>query len=228
MEWEDMFGPAAQQPGQARQVSTALATLQAACDTEPPASLMVAHMALSCAGYLRAATHEGVRVELPNAPRDVIEPGAMAAVSFPLAGKSMGFTSRVLEVETTDTGTLRVTLDVPEALQAGNNRASVRIPVPDKTLSVAFVQGEKPELVQPIDLSLHGILIEFPADRVPDISAGHRRMIVLKLGDRKVLLEAEVRRRDGARYGLAFIIRGTRPTAFVRIISQLQYLTTAT
>lgn len=223
-----MFGPDITKPAKSRPVSTALATLQAASETEPPASLMAAHMPLSSTGFLRGATHDGIVVELPHLASDALRPGAVAALSFPLAGRPVGFTSEVLSVQMTDRGVVRVTLAVPETIRTDNLRASIRIPVPDRTLSAAVLENEKPLIVRAIDISLHGILIEFPRDRVPEIDEGTHRMLVLKLGQRKVLLEAEVRRRDGARYGMAFVVRGDRPPKLVKIIAQLQYLSTAT
>jgi hypothetical protein len=53
-------------------------------------------------------------------------------------------------------------------------------------------------------------------------------MVALKLGDRKVLLEAEVRRRDGARYGMRFILRDKPPRELIRIISELSARWSAT
>ncbi len=223
-----MFGPDAAKPVKPRPVSTALATLQAACDTEPPASLMAAHMQLSATGFLRAATHDGIAVELPHLPSDALRAGAVAAVTFPLAGTPAGFTSEVLSVQMTDRGVVRVMLAVPEVIRTDNLRASIRIPVPDRTLSAAVLEQEKPLLLRAIDISLHGILIEFPSDRVLELPEGTHRMLVLKLGNRKVLLEAAVRRRDGARYGMAFVVRGERPSELVKILAQLQYLSTAT
>jgi hypothetical protein len=63
------------------------------------------------------------------------------------------------------------------------------------------------------------VLIEFRQGEVPDLAEGHRRMLALKIGDRKVLLEAKVRRRDGARYGMRFVLRDKPPRELTRIIS---------
>lgn len=219
-DWEDMFASAARQLGPRENV--VLTAVKTACDTATPASLMAAHMALSCTGHLRAASSSGVVIELPHPPKDPLQ-GSMVAISYPVAGKATGFTSRVTAVHARDDGSIGVVVALPERIQTGTRRASVRVPVPPGTLSAAILRGEDPHPVEAIDLSMRGILIEFRQGEVPDIEEGHRRMVALKLGDRSVMLEAEVRRRDGPRYGMLFIIRDERPLVLVKIISELQY-----
>lgn len=219
-DWEDMFASAARQ--RVRRDGVALETLRALCETNTPCSLMAAHMALSSAGHLRSATSAGVVVHLLHPPRSPLQ-GALVALSFPLAGKSAGFTGPVLWVAEQDGGSLDVTLQVPEALQLKMRRASVRVPVPSGTMGAAILHGESLQPVIAIDLSLQGILVEFREGEVPDIEEGHRRMVALKLEGKSVLLEAEVRRRDGPRYGMAFITRDDRPRKLIEILTTLQY-----
>ena len=163
-------------------------------------------------------------MELPNPPGGLDLTDAITAITFPLAGKTAGFTSRVCGVEALENGGLAVTVEVPEKIRTDEQRAAVRIPVPEKTLSAALMHGEKLQPIKAIDISLTGLLIEFPSDQVEDISEGHRRMIALKLAKKTVLVDAEVRRRDGPRYGLAFMFREKRPPGLTSILSKLQHL----
>jgi len=58
--------------------------------------------------------------------------------------------------------------------------------------------------VTAIDLSIVGILVEFPADKDPGLSIRDEFELELRLGAGAVRLKAEVRRRDGHRYGFMF------------------------
>lgn len=202
-------------------VKSALETLCAACLTDAPASLMAAHMTLSCSGRLQSATAAGVAIELPHAPPEPLLPGAACAVSFPLAGRNAAFTGRATAVSEGPRGTCIVMVELPHRIRYDEQRASVRVPVLEGSLGAALLEGEAVQQVKAIDISLRGILIEFRSRDVPPLAEGLRRMLALKLGGRRVLLEAEVRRRDGARYGMRFILRDKPPRELVRIISEL-------
>jgi hypothetical protein len=220
VKWDDM-PPPGEDAGLSNDVKSTLETLSSACETDAPASLLAAHMALSCSGRLRSAAPAGVVVELSCAPPEPLLAGAACAVSFPLAGRNAAFTGRVVATADGPRGTYLVTIEPPTRIRYDEQRASVRVPIVDGSLGAAILKGENLQQVKAIDISLQGVLIEFRGAEVPDIQEGHRRMVALKLGDRKVLLEAEVRRRDGARYGMRFILRDKPPRELIRIISDL-------
>jgi hypothetical protein len=208
------------------EVAAAVETLEAACQTDAPASLRAAHMSLSCSGRLHAATPAGVVIDLPHPPHEPLSPGAACAVTFPLAGRSAGFTTRITGVLPTPRGGLRVTLAAPNKIRHDDQRASVRIPVVGG-LGGAILEGESLTQVMVIDISLNGALIEFRPGEAKDMAEGHRRMLVLKLGERKVLIDVEVRRRDGPRYGLRFQLRDKPPRDLIRIMQELSRMWTA-
>ena len=200
-----------------------LQTLEASCETEAPVSLMAAHMAISCTGKLKEVTAGSVVLELSHSPPEPLMAGDRCAVTFPLAGRSAGFMSRV-QSATKWGGFWTVKLDVPERIQPTEQRMSVRIPVAKGELGVAVVHGDNPHNVTPIDLSLDGVLIEFAAGEEPDIEVGQRWKVVLKRGEHKLLVDAEVRRRQGRRFGLLFMYRDGRPAQIRSIVSELQHL----
>jgi hypothetical protein len=203
----------------------ALATLQVACETGTPASLMAAHMALSCAGRLKSASAAGIVVELSRPPPEPLLEGAACAVTFPLAGRGAGFTARAKSVEPGPGTTVLVTLDVPVRIQFNEQRVSVRVPVPDSSLGAAILEGDEVlHSVRPIDISLHGILVELSPGEPIELAEGHRRMLALKFEGKAVLIEVEVRRHDGLRYGMLFIVRGGPPKELVKIVAKLQQL----
>lgn len=204
--------------------ASALQTLEAASETEAPVSLMVAHMAISCTGKLKRAKDEGVVVELSHPPPDTICTGDRCAITFPLAGRSAGFTTKVQGAEEAKGGKILVTVDVPEKIQPSEQRMSVRVPVPLGSLAVAIMQGDSPRKVKGVDISLEGILIEFDENEESFIDVGDRRMLVLKRNKHRLLVEAEVRRQAGSRFGILFLFREGRPREIIKIVSELQHL----
>jgi hypothetical protein len=204
------------------ETNTVLQILQTATESGAPAALMSASMAMSCPGRLRAADATGVRLEFVRPPPGAISPGDACAVTFPLGGRTVGFMARAIAFDQDAGGRSWVTLSVPERIQHTEQRLAVRIPVPPDTLDAVLHVGDGAYAVEPIDLSLHGILVEVPAAAAAEIRPGHRRMLELQLGRHEIVLECEVRRVDGSRLGLLFIQRDDRPKALTKIIGELQ------
>jgi hypothetical protein len=200
------------------------AILEAACETRASASLMAAHMALSCTGRLCAVAEGGVVVQLSHPPSEPLLPGAACAMTFVLAGRSVGCTARATVVVPGPADTLMVTLALPSKLRHNEQRVSVRIPVVRGGLTATVLRGEQRRPVKVIDISLHGLLIEIDRAGLSDLEEGHRRMLELVRDERTIVLEAEVRRQDGQRYGMAFIMRDAPPRDLVQILRELQQL----
>lgn len=200
-----------------------LGRLQAACASDSNASLIAAHMSLSCAGRLRSATADGVVVEVPNPPRfEITILGSMAAVSFPIAAKMAGFVSEVTALKETTGGALLVTLALPDGLQVGERRSAVRIAVPRGTLRAALLGDGKVQPIEAVDISLTGILIEVGADDVESVVVGSDVTVRLTLGESELVVDAEVCRRDGNRFGLRYHSGGTPPKGMARVIYAVQ------
>lgn len=203
---------------------TVLAILQTAAESQTPAALMSASMALSCPGRLKGAASTGVVLEFLRPPPGAISEGDACAVTFPLAGRTVGFMARATRMEQDAGGRTWVTLTVPDKIQHTEQRLAVRIPVAPGTMRAALFVGEDSREVEAIDLSLHGILVEITDLAGAGLEVGHRRMIELQLGRNSITLECEVRRIDGTRLGLLFIQRDQRPRALTKIVSELQRL----
>ena len=78
-----------------------------------------------------------------------------------------------------------------------------------------------------VNISLTGILVEFPRDEVPDLDVGTLLDLELRLQDRSVELRTEVRRRDKDCYGLFFTDsvgegRVTVPEPLNQIVNSLE------
>jgi hypothetical protein len=204
-------------------VVAVLGRLQAACASDSNASLLAAHMSLSCAGRLRSASAAGVVIEIPNPPMsDVTLLGSTAAVSFPVGLQMAGFVARIIEIRLAPDGALMATLELPESLQIGDRRAAVRIAVPRETLTAAIVDGATRIAVRPIDVSLTGILIELDKRQLDVVKVGATVTLSLGLDSHEIVVDAEVCRRDGLRFGLRYVTEDGPPRGMSQVIYRLQ------
>lgn len=211
-------GDRAERPTQALEV---LGRLTIACASDSPASLMAAHMSLSCAGRLRSASADGVVVEIPNPPETELR-GCTAAVTFPVGETMTCFLSQITEVADDSDGPMLVTLALPEELRIGNRRSTVRVPVPRGILNAAIVHGPARGSVEAVDISLLGILIEIDAERTSALRVGDTVPVRLSVGTIQILLDAEVRRQDGRRFGLLFPTGDGPPPQMTQIMWRVQ------
>lgn len=204
-------------------VVAVLGRLQAACASDSNASLLAAHMSLSCAGRLRSASTAGVVIEIPNPPMsDVTLLGSTAAVSFPVGLQMAGFVARIVEIRLSADGALMATLELPESLQMGDRRAAVRIAVPRGTLTAAIVDGGTRIAVRAIDVSLTGILIELDKRQLDAVKVGATLTLSLRLDAHEIVVDAEVCRRDGLRFGLRYVTEDGPPSGMADVIYALQ------
>ena len=209
-------------PVDARVVAV-LGRLQAACASDSNASLLAAHMSLSCAGRLRSASTAGVVIEIPNPPMsDVTLLGSTAAVSFPVGQMMAGFVARIVEIHLAPDGALMATLELPDSLQLGDRRSAVRIAVPRGTLTAAIVHGGTRIAVRAIDISLTGILIEIDKSQLDAVKVGGTLTLSLTLDSREIVVDAQVCRRDGLRFGLSYVTEDGPPHGMADVIYRLQ------
>ncbi len=202
--------------------SMVLPMLRAACNSQTPVALMAAHMSLSCTGRLRSASEEGVVIEIPNPPDGTLL-GSTAAVTYPSNDGTKGFVSEITGVDQTSTGETLATLAIPQRLRAGTRRSAVRVPVPPGTLTAMLVQGDGLRgNVLPVDISLTGILIEMDALRAQRLAVGTTLSLRIALGSLELLLQCEIRRKDGRRLGLLFVADGPPPERMAKIMWRLQ------
>jgi hypothetical protein len=85
-------------------------------------------------------------------------------------------------------------------------RMANRVPIGKKPAPFARLSTQDGPILLPIpiDISLTGILVEFAAAEDPDLTPSEEADLELRLGDDTIHLRAELRRRDGHRYGLFF------------------------
>ncbi len=130
---------------------------------------------------------------------------AVAAVSFHFHGRARVFLAPVLGFEEKD-GRPRLIVRTPERISGAEARLAVRVPVRDNAGLSAELRTEDGDAVpvRPVDISVSGILVEIPGAAARELRQGELLRIRLEHGPRAALVDAVVRRRDGARYGLFF------------------------
>ena len=198
-----------------------LPRLQMACASDTPASLLAAHMTLSSAGRMVTVSDGGVVLVIPNPPEAKLL-GTTAAVTFPSSDGTSSFVSEVTAVQDMPDGSARVTLATPQTLMAGNRRAAVRVPVPPDTVKATLMLCAARGHVKPIDISLGGLLIELDPLRAQSLEVGATVSLRLTLEPLELLIDAEVRRRDGRRFGLLFVTDGPPHPLMSKIMWKLQ------
>lgn len=202
--------------------SGVLDALQAACASGTSVALMSTGTATSCPGRLRGVTAEYLVIELARSPGNGLTQGDLCAVTLPLGGRTAGFMAPLYAIWHLANGRVRVTLETPTRIRRTEMRVAVRLPVFDDTVKAGIFFGEDCHRVDALDLSLHGMLVDVGTPMAARLRLGHRRMVVLAMGDDALILEAEVRRVDGTRLGLMFMLRETRPPALARMVAELQ------
>ncbi len=178
--------------------------LQMACASDTPASLLPAHMILSSAARMVAMSADGVVLEIPSPPETTLL-GSTAAITFPSIDGTSSFVSEVTAVDERPDGSVHVTVATPDTILAGNRRAAVRVPVPPDTVEATLVLCAARGKVKPIDISLGGLLVELDPLRAQSLEVGSIVSVRLAFEPIALLVDAEVRRREGRRFGLLFV-----------------------
>jgi hypothetical protein len=147
-------------------------------------------------------------------------------VSFSHEGRVMAFLSQIQDWSRKITPQ-RLVLELPSKLLAMEKRRLFRIPLRGKHgLDVVLTTEDgTAHTVNPIDIAVGGILLEFNADPGLKISTPHK--IRMTLGEDTVEVSGLVRHRCGRRYGLSFheIMREGRirpPKALAKIVKTLE------
>jgi PilZ domain len=128
-------------------------------------------------------------------------------VTFYQEGRAWLFVSQLRDAREASEGTPpRLVLLRPSHVVRTDLRQDVRVRVaPDSGLQLAMTDQELASLTpRVVDLGLGGMSIEFSKDRVPDFPLGAAMSLTICHAGARINMLAEVRHRDGERYGLSF------------------------
>jgi len=207
-----------------------LGLLDTLCAEAAPAQLHLHGTGTVCRLRFAALAAEAVVFERIDEVESM-DLGQVCSVSFRHGDRPLLFLSSMVDSCAGNDELLpRLTLGLPAAVVGVELRRAQRVPVVDRlrALTLSVSTGEQrtwtPKLV---NLSLAGMLIEFPKDRMPDLPVFTRVQVDLELGQDRVRLRGVVRRQDENRLGVFFpeAIRGAEldpPAALRRIFGALE------
>jgi hypothetical protein len=138
---------------------------------------------------------------------DAFPVGSRCAVSFHLGERSGIFIVEVLELSVpTPPRPPEVVLRYPKVVARGETRRAFRYPVsPMLQLRVVLTDTEgQSHNPKAVDLSLAGILVEFPGPRIPELPVGGDVNLEIRLKNHLVRLTGEVRHQRRRQCGLLF------------------------
>ncbi len=180
--------------------------LYESCKEKAPVTIMSSTGVLQ--GQFAAVSSRDVLIDLFLGDEELIcRPLSRCCVVFSQRNQSKVFLATVKDCFKPEASTRPlVVLSRVSDIATGESRTAWRVPLRrNSSLSVRVVDEDKrvwrPEAV---DISLTGMLIEFPKDKAPDLEVGAWVGLELRLNEHEVKLPADVRRRDGRLYGLFF------------------------
>ena len=188
--------------GLAQQV---VSELRQCCETTAPASISLPDSGVICHGRFVSLQKETLLFDLLDEPKVEVKPFSTCSVSYCLASRGFVFLSVVYELRPSDpTRLAQIVLKVPSQIARTESRKSIRVPVVDDNLQVQVASASEAWTARPVDISLGGMLVEFPSGARPSQDIGQRLRVDLQLGANAVTFEAEIRHFQGRQYGLSF------------------------
>ncbi len=216
------------------EVNQIVSMLSAQCARLNTARVITSDLGLICQARFSSLSAESVLLELLDPPETgYFRPLSLCVVSFNNGSRHCIFLSSVIhfkqdkQEEELQIGQLL--LRIPSDIIAAESRIAFRVPLGrDTELRVRVVdENGKTWTPRPIDISMTGILIEFPADDVPDFQIDDRLQVELRMNNHVEQLEGTVRRCEGRGYGVIFpeVLRGAEfdpPAALRAIVNALE------
>ncbi len=176
------------------------------CSCKAPAVIFSPEVGAVCHARFIAVSPESVTLDLLE-EINLLPKATHCCISFSHGGHSSSFFATVLECEPLPPPEpSHLVLEITTKVVDTEARAAYRIPIGKKPApSVRLLMKDGRVLLPaPIDISLTGILVEFSADKDPNLLPSEEVDLELCLDADGLFLRAEVRRRDRHRYGLFF------------------------
>lgn len=199
--------------------------LNQCCYHKVPATILVDHADTIIHGRFASVSNEAVTFDLFLSEEKILMPPSLCSVTFCTSPGSCVFLAPVQDYQYDRNQPGQLVLDLPSQIAKTEARSVFRMPLWHESGLDVSVWSDDVWNAQPINISLAGILIEFPWDNVPDFSVGAELHVELQLESQIAALAAVVRRRVGSRYGLffpqVFSKGGIQPPKELRIILDL-------
>lgn len=201
------------------------AVLESSCRGFCPAAIITREPTVLCQGRFTEVGDQTVTIELFSVPDGaVIWPLGVSSVSFHQGNLGRMFMTLIRDYQASAS---RLVLEIPVSIATADVRRSARIPVlPGSRLVVQVRSGGQVTLPRTVNVSLGGILLQFPPEIDPDLEIEGTVGVDLSLDDDRVSLTGVVRRRRDHDYALFFseVLDDIRPEVdrLGRIIDALQ------
>lgn len=179
-------------------------TLKMLCQEQAPVTVISVDSGGICRGRFQTLSEELITLDLPQQPDGVdFSPLSQCACLFRYGNGGCVFLAEVHSLDALSSPQILVVHRPQQA--ACEARRAFRVPI-IKQLPEAELTNESGETfhANAVDLSMTGVLLEFPGEDVPDLPVGSRFKVHFRLEELNLTLMAEVRRRYGKRYGLFF------------------------
>ncbi len=195
------------------------------------ARIITSDFGLICQARFSALSAESILFELLDPPEIAyFRPLSMCVVSFNSGSRHCIFLSSVIHFKPDEELQIgQLLLRMPSDIIAAESRIAFRVPLgSDTELRVRVVdENGKTWNPKPLDISMTGILMKFPAEDVPEFHIDDRLQMELRMNDHVEQLEGFVRRCKGRGYGLIFpeVLRGAEfnpPVALRSIVNALE------
>lgn len=156
-------------------------------------------------------------------------PLSTCMISYSRRGQAHLFISLLRSVREESSGDVGfVSLKPPRQVAVAQVRGSFRIPLQDIPELEVSIQapGQKPVRVLPCNISLGGMMVDFTDGSEP-LSKGSRCKVITRYKNKGMVMDAEIRHKNGSTYGLFFprVYKGGRfdpPENYRWVVSSLE------
>ncbi|MBI3468355.1 MAG: PilZ domain-containing protein [Planctomycetes bacterium] len=185
--------------------SSTLQLLSDCCRARTPASILWPESGAVCSSEFHSVNGGQVRFDVVSRYCPPSRRGSSCCVVFNHQQRPHVFLASVAECPGSAHSSNLVVTTRSEVMTA-NRRRAFRVPVPD-TSGLRVEVGTSDGLrwpAQAVNLSVTGILVEFPSDGEPGLAIGATVAVRLSLGSDALEIGAEVKQRAQRAYGLFF------------------------
>ncbi len=181
-------------------------TLSRCCDGGVPAVIVAPDTNGAFQARFSQAADDAVTFELLTDPGPAFKVLSTCCVSFWREGRAHVFLTSVLKApQDTDEPAMLAVL-FPRQIVGAEVRAALRVPVLEQTGARVQLEAGAGRVLEPrlVNVSLGGILVEFPVGGDPNLLVGDECQVSLKLRDMTARMKGEIRRHQGRQYGIFF------------------------